>query len=312
MQPGVIICVKRRHVAPRNHAKPGAFVPAHGSVRAPRNGVPREVIAVATLMLAASIVACSNDERPRAAVPDPMVDAYLEGDTAPPELDSGEAPDTASDTSSVVDSIVSDAGPEIADLGPPPDAAIFERCVGSYAAYATKSLIAGGMTPKTFAAAYNAEVASLTYPGPFLLAFKGVDSADTTKWKLAVGALDTAGSDVKFFGAPAEVAYKMTAGIALTVADQATSFKLRFASSTTNAQIPIDSIAFSGAAGDCSELSVDELILTIPESAKNMPFAGKTIGELMGPALTPDGGPRFYVLELLGSEKKVTFAGGMP
>ncbi len=300
--------MKGRHVAPENHLKPRGFVVAHGSLRAPGDRVPREV-RVAAVAAVVALVACSNDERPPAAVPAVSVDADRADDTALPREDTGA---TTSDATSDADATIADAPLEVADLGPPPDAAIFERCTATYAAYPTKGLVAAGMTPKAFADAYNAEVASLTYPGPFLLVFKGVDSADTSQWKLAVGALDVAGTDVKFFGAPAEVTYKMSAGIALSVADQTASFKLRFDSEATKAQLPVDAIRLTAAAGDCSELSVDELVLIIPESAKNVPFAGKTVGALMGAPIVTDGGPKFFVLELLGSEKKASFAGGTP
>lgn len=259
-----------------------------------------------------SLCACTAEDRRGAppalafdsAPPLSVVDSATTDATASPDT-SKASPEAAVDSAAVVDTAM--AGEP--DIGAPPDVTVIDRCSGPYAAFTTKGLIAGGMTPKAFATAYNSEVAALKTPGPMLLAFKGIDTADSTRWKLKIGGVDLIGSgpDVKFFGPTAEVNYVLKTGVTLEVPEQLASFKLRFAT-----EIPVHAMKMSATAGDCTEISVDQLILLIPDSARDLPFGGSTVGALMGPAIPADGGPSGWVLELLGSDKRATIGGGGP
>lgn len=256
---------------------------------------------------------CAREERAAPAIELPGFDSgapSIDRDTSTTNVDSG--------TTAVMDS--SSATPDSAtgtdatsppDLGPPPDVTVIDRCAAPYAAFGTKGLVAGGTTPKTFATAYNKEVEALAYPGPMLLAFKGVNETDGSKHKLRVGglALFGTGPEVRFQGPTAEVNFEMNVGITLKVPDQLATFKLHFAN-----DIPVVAIRVTATAGDCTEISVDSLMLLIPDTAKDIAFGGSTVGALMGTPIAPDAGagPSVWPLELLGSDKKVTVGGGGP
>jgi hypothetical protein len=262
--------------------------------------LPRTFVAWMGFVLSA----CAQSERarPAAVEVEDTAPAVITEDTAR-VVDTFAAIETATPIEASVDSAVIDSFVE-----PPPDVTTIDKCTGPYAAFATKGLVAGGMTPSAFAKAYNLEVAALKAPGPMLLAFKGVDSSESSKWRLRVGGADAAAGEAKFIGPTAEVNYTLRPGIALDVPDQLASFKLRFDKS----QIAVSGIRMTATAGDCSEISVDQLWLMIPESAGGEPFGDKTVSELMGAPIKPDGGTGFWILELLGSEKRVIVSGGVP
>ncbi len=265
------------------------------------------------LSVASLAIGCARDERAAPATELPGFDSgapSIDRDTSTTNVDSGTT--AVMDSSAPLDSATSTDATSPPDLGPPPDVTIIDRCAATYAAFGTQGLIAGGITSKAFAAAYNKEVATLAYPGPMLLAFKGVNGTDASKHKLRVGGLELfgGGPEVRFQGPTAEVSFEMGTGVTLKVPDQLASFKLHFAN-----DIPVVAIRVTAAAGDCTELSVDSLMLLISESAKDIAFGGSTVGALMGtPPIAADAGagPAIWPLELLGSDKKVTVGGGGP
>ncbi len=271
------------------------------------------------------LAGCGNDNRPGSAAPggDTGTIVFDTGapDTATPKTDGGTT-DSAVPPTDGDATVPDDAADDGADTGSPDDAfdldvILAETCSTPYMAFGTKSLVAGGMTPAAFATAWNAEVAKMTYPGPLLLAFTGVNAKVAANWKLKLGplALEGAGPNVKFAATPAEVPFTMGTSITLTVPDAVATFTMRFATDSTTVDLPASGVRVTGSAPGCTELSVDSFLIMIPESAKDLPFAGSTVGALMGSPIsgTGDAGTAsFFVLELMGSSTDVTVAGGAP
>lgn len=240
----------------------------------------------------------------------PAAGAYDGGGVA---FDAAPRGDGAASPDAIVDGAGDDGG-AVDDTGEPIDAALPVTCASSAIAFGTKEFVAAGTTPKAFADAFNAELAAMTYPGPALFVFRGLDGKDAAKWRLDVGplALEGAGPAVKFASAPATVSFKTSPGILLEVPDAETAgAKLRFDTASTKVDLPVFGLKLAGAAPDCAELSIDQLVVAIPATAKDLPFAGKTVGELMGAPIGATGSdPGIYVLELFGSTKKLALAGG--
>lgn len=166
-----------------------------------------------------------------------------------------------------------DAGP----LGPPDVIEVVDTCPLAQQFVSTKELVAAGETPQAFGDAYNAELQSLTGPGPFLLQFKGLDSEDSSNWQLSLGAPDQAGTG--FDGTPATVSYHLGEQRALYVHEAEASFSLRFGS----VDIPVVKVQLGGSFDEsCESLFMEEMRLVIPDRAAGISFHGATLGELLG------------------------------
>lgn len=286
-------------------------------------------VAIACVALATG---CSGDDRPSAAGPTGDTGTTV-FDTGSPGTDTGGADSTApdgtvDDTASPSDGggdalddtassdTTSDAASDTTDAAEDTTIVVPSTCADAYLAFGTKDFGAGGATPPAFAAAWNAEVAKMTYPGPMLMAFKGTNSTTASSWKLVLGPLqlDGAGPAVKFAGATAEVPFTMGTGISLTVPLTSASFNLRFATDTTTVDLPVEKIEVQAGAGGCTELGADLIRLVLPSSAGSLSFAGSTVAALMADPGDSgvDAGVPGYVIDLLGSTAKKTVAGGVP
>jgi hypothetical protein len=139
-------------------------------------------------------------------------------------------------------------------------------------------LLAGGPTAADFATAFNAEVAALTDPGPFLVVFDGLDSTTETDWVLKIGMPQGSGP-VSFVGTPASAPFRLGEMHTIFVDETEASFSMRFGT----VDIPVVKFWFGGQFdAECSVFIVEEFSFLIPSSAASVAFHGSTLGDLLG------------------------------
>jgi hypothetical protein len=185
------------------------------------------------------------------------------------------------------------------------------RCRYDRVALASAQLLAGGSTPAAFAAAYNAELATLRTAGPFLLLLSGVNESVASAWVGSFGALAEpleAGESAGFAGAHADVPYTLGIGRAVTVARHDAAFELKFLPPSSDALVPVVSVELSATlSAACGWLSIDRAKLLIPASGGGVAFHGSTIANLMGAPTESFGGQpaSAWPLELGGTAQAI-------
>ena len=159
-------------------------------------------------------------------------------------------------------------------------------CPNATSAVGTQQLQAGGATPTAFATAYNAELASMSEPGPMVLEFNGLDVVDATgpaAWNLRFGAAEASGSTVSFLGTPAEIPFEFATNRNVIVSFTEADFSLHFDTATSQVDIPAVSIMTAGEFDDqCSTLLLEGLDVVIPATAGTLSFHGSTLADLLG------------------------------
>jgi hypothetical protein len=159
-------------------------------------------------------------------------------------------------------------------------------CANNFTAVGSNRLLAGGTTPPDFAAAYNADLAASSTPGPLLLAFYGVNDTSLLGWIASVGALEPnrSGASVGFAGKHADVPFALAANRALRIASIAADFELKLVTPASSVLLPIGSIALEGSLSvGCGSLTVEKATFLIPIGAGPMALHGSTVETLMGP-----------------------------
>jgi hypothetical protein len=185
------------------------------------------------------------------------------------------------------------------------------RCRYDRVALASAQLLAGGSTPSAFAAAYNAELATLRTAGPFLLVLSGINQSVASAWVGSFGALaepSEAGESAGFAGSHADVPYTLGIGRALTVARHDAAFDLKFLPPSNDALVPVVSVELSATlSAACGWLSIDRAKLLIPASSGSVAFHGSTIASLMGAPTESFGGQAAsaWPLELGGTAQAI-------
>jgi len=272
-------------------------------------------------LLALTSIACGKDDKSSAPIDD-LGDSGSAGSSgaAGSKADaSADAPADSSADSTVdasADSALADSTNDIQSdtaTDATKDVVIeynIQPCSVGSRAVGSKTLLASMDTPDAFKAAYNAEVASMAYPGPMLMVFNGLDSLDSSKWKLQIGPLTLADSSSKvaFANSPAEIPFSLGEGFTINLPQTSAPFTMRFATATTTADLPIASVLVSGNFDSvCSSLQLETIYMFVPETASSLPFHGSTVGALMGaPDQSINGGKdNAWVLALSGSSEPV-------
>jgi hypothetical protein len=170
--------------------------------------------------------------------------------------------------------------------------------------------LAGGATPISFAAAYNAEIAILPGAGPLLIVLSGVNDTRIAGWVASLGALGAngGGEGVGFAASHADVAFTMDAARLVEIAPVHAIFELSFTPPASEALVPIGSVDLSGTlTTGCGSLVITRATFLVPKTAGDITFHGSTIQELMGPATeTYEGQPAAaWPLELAGTARQV-------
>jgi hypothetical protein len=179
-------------------------------------------------------------------------------------------------------------------------------CTNNLATFGTR-LRAGGMTPTTFADAYNAELDALSGPGPFLMVLSGVNDDTPASWIGAFGAL-ALGQPVHFASGHADVPFTIGADRSITIVPTATSFNLRFGAQGSDVLVPVAQIGLSGTLmTQCGSLGMAQVRFLVPATAGSVAFHASTIGALMGTPTEMLGGQAAsaWPLELSGTAKQV-------
>jgi len=179
---------------------------------------------------------------------------------------------------------MSEAGPEDAASDAAEDIEIVvdpcgveERAVGS------AGLVAGGTTSPALAEAFNEEVASMDYPGPLLMVFKGLNSVNPADWIVDVGGLTggTGGGPVAFTGNTESVPFSLGSQHAVTMSHTTVDIVLHFDTPTTQADLPVQRVRISALFdSECETLLVEGMSLLLAEAAGPMEFHGSTIAQL--------------------------------
>lgn len=200
------------------------------------------------------------------------------------------------------------------DIPPLDVVTVVDTCPSAPVAVGSKDMLIGGNPNAPFATAYAAELSSMTYPGPLLLVFQGIDTNDPSGWTLQVGGLQAAGSNVAFVGTPAELPFSLGENRSLYAAKAAVSMIMHFATPTTQADVPVIEIGLTGSFDtSCTTLSLETLSVAIPASAASVAFHGSTLGALLGtPNYVVDGGKDAggeqdaWIVGLIGSGSTVS------
>jgi hypothetical protein len=180
-------------------------------------------------------------------------------------------------------------------------------CSNDRAPVGSSTLVAAGVTPAGFAAAFNAELMQLVTPGPFLLILSGVNAGSAAPKTAAFGALVVTPSGADFERAPATVPFSWGGSGVVKVAKSDASFELRFVAPSA-AMIPVASVELTGTLENaCSSLIISSLKMLVPATAGAMAFHGSTVGALMGtPTASAQGGSNnAWPLELSGEVKAI-------
>jgi len=159
-------------------------------------------------------------------------------------------------------------------------------CTSNFTAHGSNRLLAGGVTPAPFAAAYNAELAASSTAGPLLMAFYGVNDTNLLGWIARVGGLEpsAAGAGVGFAGRHIETPFTLASDRVLSIPSVAADFELKLVTPQESILLPIGSIALRGRLSvGCGSLAIDKATLLVPERAGKLAFHGSTVEALMGP-----------------------------
>lgn len=176
--------------------------------------------------------------------------------------------------------------------------------------FGTKDLVPVAPTPNAFAQAYTAEVQSMSDPGPLLIVIKFTSPVDSWFGSLVPGT----SSDYKFGQTPAEVPITLSQAFSLSLSASPVQFSLHFATSDTQADIPVIAVGGDGIlSGSCGSIGFDKLTMAIPSSAGSIQFHGASLSSLLGtPIPGQNGQPSAWIIQFDGGAKQVSYQGGIP
>ncbi|MBI2390758.1 MAG: hypothetical protein HYV09_14305 [Deltaproteobacteria bacterium] len=205
----------------------------------------------------------------------PPVDADVPGDSAAAPVDTGGVTFPDADFGPVPDAVVGEG----AVVEPPPSYGPLTFCTRDIDKLSTKALLAGGTTPKAFADAWNAEAGKLA-AGVLLLELRGLKS-DPPNHTLAIGTTNGATPPAFLAPGPATTSVSIDDKTRLVSAStESSSFQVVFGSTA----ITVGRFSVRGSLdGKCEAMADVKVTLWIPQTAKDVAFAGSTVGALLGP-----------------------------
>lgn len=209
-----------------------------------------------------------------ASVPRPDTDLPASDSAAAP-ADTGGVTFPDADFGPVPDAVIGEG----AVVEPPPSYGPLTFCPRDVDKLSSKALLAGGITPKPFADAWNTEAAKLA-AGVLLLELRGLKS-DPPKHTLAIGTTNGATPPAFLSPGPATATVSIDDKTRLvSAATDSSSFQVVFGSTA----IVVGRFSVRGTLdAKCEAMSDVKVTLWIPVSAKDVAFAGSTVGALLGP-----------------------------